>query len=89
MILALKPTHNIHISHRLTNNAVPFIELEGVAKATMGMEMCKARQPHSSVYVCEGEGDAVRAGLWDRRPPFSVRIHCVWCLRGAVHPGGR
>lgn len=51
--------------------------------------MCKACQPQSSVCVCEGEGDAVRAGLGDRRPPFSIRLHGVRCLRGAVHPGGR
>lgn len=43
----------------LTNNAVSLIELEGVAKTAMGMEMCKACQPHSSVCVCEGEGDTV------------------------------
>ena len=59
-----------------------------VAKATVGMEVCEACQPNPSVGVCEGEGDAVRAGLWDRRPPFSFRIQRVWCLRGAVHPAG-
>lgn len=43
----------------LTNNTVSFIELRGAAKATMGMEMCKACQSQSSVCVREGEGDAV------------------------------
>lgn len=55
----------------------------------MGMEVCKASQPHSSVRVREGEGDAVRAGLRDWGPPFDLGIHCVWSLGGAVHPGGR
>lgn len=72
----------------LTNDTVSLIEPAGVVKATVGMEMCKACQPQSSVCVCEGEGDAVWAGLWDRKPPFGIRVHWVWCLRGAVHPGG-
>lgn len=60
----------------------------GVANATVGMEVCKAGQPHSGVRVCEGEGDAVRAGLWDRRPPLHLEVHRVRSLRGTVHPGG-
>lgn len=55
----------------------------------MGMEVCKACQPHPSVRVREGEGDAVGAGLRDRVPPFHVGVHGVGGLRGAVHPGGR
>lgn len=73
---------------RLTNDAVPGVELGGVAKATVGMEVCKAGQPHPSVSVREGEGDAVGAGLRDRVPPFHVGVHGVGGLRGAVHPGG-
>lgn len=52
------------------------------------MEVCEAGQPHSGVRVREGEGDAVRAGLWDRRPPLRLQVQRVWSLRGAVHPGG-
>lgn len=53
------------------------------------MEVCKAGQPHPSVRVREGEGDAVGTGLRDRVPPFNIRVHGVGGLRGAVHPGGR
>lgn len=53
------------------------------------MKVCKAGQPHPSVHVREGEGDAVGAGLRDRVPPFNVGVHGVGGLRGAVHPGGR
>lgn len=74
---------------RLTNDAVPGVELRGVAKATVGMEVREAGQPHPSVRVREGEGDAVGAGLRDRVPPFRVGVHGVGGLRGAVHPGGR
>lgn len=55
----------------------------------MGMEVCKTGQPHPSVRVREGEGDAVGTGLRDRVPPFNVGVHAVGGLRGAVHPGGR
>lgn len=79
----------MHESTGLTNDAVPLVQLVGVAKATVGMEACEAGQPHSRVRVCEREGDAVRAGLWDRRPPFDVGVHRVWSLRATVHPGGR
>lgn len=79
----------MHKSTRLTNDAVPRVQLVGVAKATVGMEVCEAGQPHSGVRVQEGEGDAVRAGLWDRRPPFDVGVHRVRSLRATVHPGGR
>lgn len=77
-----------HKSTRLTDDAVPLVQLVGVAKATVGMEVCEAGQPHSGVRVREWEGDAVRAGLWDRRPPFDVVVQRVWSLRGTVHPGG-
>lgn len=53
------------------------------------MEVCEAGQPHSGVRVREREGDAVRAGLRDGRPPFEVGVHRVWGLGAAVHPGGR
>lgn len=49
----------ISLSTALTNDTVSFIELRGVAKATVGMKMCKARQPQPCVCVREGEGDAV------------------------------
>lgn len=55
----------------------------------MGMEVCKAGQPHPSVRVREGQGDAVGAGLRDRVSPFNVGVHGVGGLGGAVHPGGR
>lgn len=55
----------------------------------MGMEVCKAGQPHPSVRVCEREGDAVGAGFRHRVPPFHVGVHSIGGLRGAVHPGGR
>lgn len=50
--------------------------------------MCEAGQSQAGVRVCEGEGDAVRAGLWDCRSPFSIWVHRVGGLRGAVHPRG-
>lgn len=43
----------------LTNDAVAFVKMRGVAKATVGMEVCKACQTQASVCVCEREGDAV------------------------------
>lgn len=78
-----------HKSTRLTDDAVPLVQLVGVAKASVGVEVCEAGQPHSGVRVCEREGDAVRAGLRDRRPPFEVGVHRVRSLRATVHPGGR
>lgn len=53
------------------------------------MEVCKAGQPHASVRVREGEGDAVGTGLRARVSPFNVGVHGVRGLRQAVHPGGR
>lgn len=74
---------------RLTDDAVPGVELAGAAKANVGMEVCKAGQPHASVHVREGEGDAVGTGLRDGVPPFDVGVHAVGRLGRAVHPGGR
>lgn len=72
----------------LTNDAVSLIQLLCVANAPVGMEVCEPGQPHSGVHVREGEGDAVRAGLWDRRPSLHLKVQRVWSLRGTVHPGG-
>lgn len=70
----------------LTDNSVPLVELGRISKATVGMQVCKACQPQSSMCMCERESDAMRPGLWDLRPSFG--IHGVWRLGGAVHPGG-
>lgn len=45
------------MSAPLTDDPVSFIELGGVAKATVGMQVCEACQPQTSVR--EGESDAV------------------------------
>lgn len=76
-------------SKGLTNDAVSLVQLVGGAHAAVGVEVGEAGQPHSGVRVREGEGDAVRARLWDGRPAFGLWVHRVWRLRRTVHPGGR